>query len=197
MTERSLHIQGLDEVNKILVNMPAEIQRRLTFQALRKSAKPMKDEAVNLAPRRTGTIKMAMTIVNNQYEDLPGIMISVTKGSKYKGEGTANRNAWYARFQEYGTSGFGRRKKWETWDRSIARTAKLGGAHVYQRNTGRRAGIYSIVSGYKNKGAGLPAREFMLGAFNAKAAEVQKNVVVVLREIVVKYWTKYAPKYAI
>ena len=179
ITTKTLQVEGLDKIQNILRNMPAEIQRKLTFQALRKAAKPMKDEATANAPKKTGRIKKAMVMVNNKYEDLPGIMISVTKGKQFQ---SADRDAWYARFQEYGTSGFGKRR------RSLrSRELNLMSGKVERK--------FQTI-GYKNKGSGLPAREFMQRAFDSKAPEAKKNVVIILRDIVTKYWNKYAPKYA-
>jgi HK97 gp10 family phage protein len=177
----NFQIQGLDELQRVLKDLPFVVSKRLVFSALRKGAKPMKEEAVNLAPRKSGTIKRAMVIVNNQYEDLPGIMISVTKGKKYHSKGEGNKDAWYARFQEFGTKGFGKRTR---RIKSTSLNFKSGTVH-------RK---YNTI-GYKGKGTGLPARAFMQRAFDSKHEQAMAIFKEELGINIVRYLNKNLPHY--
>ena len=135
----------------------------------------MKDESVNLAPKRKGTIRKAIIIVKNQYEDKPGIMIAPTKGKKMA------YDAWYARFQEFGTSGFGKRKRSLS---SVSVDLKRGAIHRKYKTTG-----------YRLSGSGLPAVRFMSKAFDAKKEQVLNNIHTELSKVVTSYLKKKAPHY--
>ena len=171
----TIEIKGMDELSRILRELPYQVSTKLVYAALRKAAKPMKDEAVNLAPKKKGTTKSAITVVNNKFEDVPGIMIAPTKGKKQKFD------AWYSRFQEFGTSGFGKRKR-----SLMSREVNL------QRGTVTRK---FKTTGYKRQGAGLPAVRFMARAFDAKKEETMKGIHKELSDVVTKYLQKNAPKY--
>lgn len=165
---------------RALRGLPGVTQGRLAVAALKKSAGPMKEMAVDLAPERTGTIKRAMVIVQNSYEDLPGVMIAPTKGKKFQ---ASKKDAWYARFQEYGTGGFGKRR------RSLQSTSidlKHGSVHRKYKTVG-----------YKRHGGGLPAREFMKRAFEAKKDQFMANFRNDLSKITLSYLKRTLPsKYA-
>jgi HK97 gp10 family phage protein len=168
-------IKGMDEINKILRELPAQVSRKLVYAALRRASKPMKDEAVNLAPKKSGTTKRAIVQVNNQFEDVPGIMIAPTKGKRVKDD------AWYARFQELGTKGYGKRKR--VW-KSIAMDFKNGRLRRESRTVG-----------YKNVGSGLPAVRFMERAFDSKKDQAMTNIKTELGNVITKYLRKNAPRY--
>lgn len=171
----TIEIKGMDELQAILRDLPGQISRKLVVTALKKASKPMKDEAVNLAPKRKGTLKKAIVTVENRYEDLPGVMIAPTKGKR------VTNDAWYARFQELGTSGFGKRRRSL---KSVSVDLKQGKVHrKYQ------------TIGYKQKGAGLPAREFMQKAFLAKQGQLKDGIHEELSKVVTKYLRSKAPGY--
>ncbi len=172
---KNIEIKGIDELNKMLRDLPGKISRKLVFTALRKAAQPMKEEAVNLAPKRTGNIRRAMSIVQNGYEDLPGIMIAPTKGKR------ATYDAWYARFQEYGTSGFGGRKRSLT---SVSVDLKKGAINRQYKTTG-----------YKKRGAGLPAIRFMQRAFESKKEQVLSSINGELGKAIMNHLRKNAPRH--
>lgn len=174
----TIEIKGMDELNKIFRELPHQITSRLVHTALTKAAKPMKDEAVSNAPRRTGRTKKAITIVKNKWEDMPSIMIAPTKGKRMQ------HDAWYARFQELGTSGFGRRRRsLKSMDVSMSALRKGKLTRKYQ------------TTGYRFRGTGLPAKEFMLKAFLAKQSQVMGSVNKELSSVVTKYLRKNAPRY--
>lgn len=169
------NIQGMDELKKVLKNLPYQVSTRLVVTALRKAAKPMKDEAVNLAPKRKGTTKKAITIVKNQFEDKPSIMIAPTKGRR------ATYDAWYSRFQEHGTGGFGKRIRALS---SVSVDLKHGAVRRRFKTTG-----------YALKGNGLPAIRFMANAFQNKKEQTLGSVSTQLSNVVVSYLKRNAPKY--
>jgi len=177
----TIEIKGMTELSKILRELPYQVRSKLVFTALRKAAKPMKDEAVNLAPKRSGTTKRAIVMVVNKFEDLPGLMIAPTKGKKFQGEGEANRDAWYSRFQEYGTSGFGKRRRSL---KSVSVNLKYGTINRKFQTTG-----------YKRGGSGLPAVRFMARAFDAKKEQALGSINKELSQVVTKYLQKNAPRY--
>ena len=193
----TIEIKGMDELQKILRELPYQVRGTLIYNAIRRAAKPMKDEAVNLAPRSNrkrvgndGPIHKAITIVRDKATEAePTAIIAVTKGKK------ALYDAWYAHFQERGTSGFGKRKKSQTWDKGLARTAIFSGKSVAQLRSGRRSGIYQITESYKHKGSGLPAVRFMSTAYGDNVEEVLNNIHKELSVIVGKYLRKNAPEY--
>lgn len=185
----TVEVKGIKELNTILKNLPEKVRSRLVYNAIRKAAEPMKQEAKQLAPVNKGTIKKAITIVRDSRSKEPVAILSVTKGRRVA------HNAWYAHFQERGTSGFGRRTRIETYDKGAARTAILSGLSVSQRKLGRRVGSYLITTKYKRKGIGLPAVRFMSTAFGDKADIVLSNIKNELSNIVVKYLRKNAPEY--
>lgn len=178
----TIEVKGFDELKKILRELPFQVRGSLIKQALRRAAKPMKDEAVNLAPERKGgkaTTKKAITIKNETRADEPMILIAPTKGK------TAKYDAWYSRFHEFGTGGFGRRTR-----KTVGRELKLDLKKGRLRN-------YSIrkTAGYKRQGAGLPAIRFMQRAYEGKKDEVLGNINKELSTVVTRYLRKNAPKY--
>lgn len=182
---KGVEILGLEQTYKALNALPLQLRSRLTINALKRAAKPMKDEAQQNAPVRKGIIKRSISIVQNTKSAEPEVWVAPTK--------TKRANAWYAHFQEFGTSGFGKRRSSVTWDSGLARTAKTAGQRVYQLRSGRKAGAYKIITGYKRKGAGLPALHFMERAFEAKSKQALDNVKPELSRVVTNFLQKNAP----
>jgi HK97 gp10 family phage protein len=170
-----VQILGMNELQRILKELPYQVRSKLVIQALMKSAEPMKQEAVNLAPKKTGKLKKAIVIVKNGFEDTPGVMIAPTKGKRVEND------AWYARFQEFGTSGFGKRK------RSLSSVSA-------NLKTGKLLRKYKT-TGYKMNGSGLPSVRFMQRAFDGSKEIVLNSVHTELSKIVTKYLQKNAPHY--
>lgn len=170
----TIEIKGMTELRKIIRELPYQVRSNLVRQALRKSAKPMKDEAVNLAPQRKGTTKKAITIVNYIKTSDPMILIAPTKGR------SAKHDAWYARFHEFGTAGFGKRK--------------IRVTSIDYNERGKLQKKYKTVA-YKRQGSGLPAIRFMQRAFESKKQETLGQVNKHLSDVVTKYLRKNAPKY--
>jgi len=183
-----VEIRGMEEMKTILRQLPFQLRTRLVRQALAKSSKPIKEESVRLAPRRKGskggTIKRSITILNETRTDEPMVIIGPLKGKKFQSNIPGkNKDAWYARFHEFGTSGFGKGTK------RITNLEYKNGA-IYKR----RIRTFYSKSGQRGA-AGLPALEFMQRAFDAKHQEALSNQRVELSNIVTKYLRKHAPKY--
>jgi HK97 gp10 family phage protein len=106
-------------------------------------------------------------------------MIAPTRGKKFQPE----RDAWYARFQEFGTSGFGKRRR------------KLQSTSINLKY-GALSRKYKTI-GHKLGGSGLPAREFMKGAFEAKKDTFLSSFKKDLGQITYNYLKRTLPsKYA-
>jgi len=169
-----VQLLGEEELQRCLKNLPYQIRRRLIISSLRTAAQPMRQQAISNAPDNTGTTKRAIVIVDAK-GDVPMVMIGPTQGKRVK------NNAWYSKFQEFGTKGFGKRTRRATGVRVNFKTGS-----VYRSR---------VTTGWKYKGGGLPAKRFMQRAFETRQNEVLGNIKNVLNKKVVSYLRRNAPKY--
>jgi HK97 gp10 family phage protein len=172
--QRNVEILGLKEMDAIMRELPSKVSYNLIISALRKAAIPVQQEAVSLAPVRKGTIKKSIVIKGSREQE-PAVYIVPTKGRN------VINDAWYAKFQEFGTKGFGKRKR---------TVAGLGvnlnsGRYYYKRKT----------TGYGKKGKGLPALEFMRRAADNKLEVARELINSKLSNVIVRYLKNKAPKY--
>jgi HK97 gp10 family phage protein len=169
-----VEILGMNELKAILRELPEKLGTRILVRALVRSAAPMYVQAVRNAPRRTGRTQTAIrTKPATQME--PAVYIAPTTG---KG---ANADAWYAKFHEFGTKGFGKRKRVTA---GMGVNLKTGGYYAKKQTTG-----------YKKAGTGLPALHFMLRAFEEKSEQSLGMVAGELSKIIVPYLKRKAPRY--
>lgn len=182
---KGVEILGLEQTYKALNALPFQLRSRLTINALKRAAKPMKDEAQQNAPVRKGIIRKSISIVQNTNAAEPEVWVAPKR--------TKRADPWYAIFQEFGTSGFGKRRSSVTWDSGLARTAKTTGQRVYQLKSGRRAGAYKMITGYHKKGVGLPAVHFMENAFDKKSKQALADVKPELAKVMTEFLRKNAP----
>lgn len=113
-------LTGMDSLLAELRNLPASIRERVLIGAVAKAATVIKDEAVRLAPEwhgtvakghpPPGTLKRAIysaRLMDQCTDTFEARIVSVRSGKFYsavkvKGGGTVNKDAFYARWVEYG-----------------------------------------------------------------------------------------------
>lgn len=89
-------VEGLEELERTLRELPDKVEKKVVSQALRKGLKPIQKEAKNLAPVLSGQLKKA---------------IKIRAGKRKKGQvsvnviiGDKDFQNFYPKFIEYGTS---------------------------------------------------------------------------------------------
>lgn len=172
--KQNVEILGMNEMKAILRELPSKVSANVIITALRKSAVPIQKEAVSLAPSRKGTTKKAIVIKGSREAD-PAVYVAPTRGrhSKY--------DAWYSKFQEFGTQGFGRRRRVGAGLSVNLKTGK----YYYRKKT----------VGYSKHGVGLPALHFMRNAFDAKREQALGLINENLSNTIVRFLRFKAPKY--
>jgi len=116
-----IKLNGIDELNRRLAELPEKLRGRATQNALRKAAQVISKDAKLRAPvlkkatkfRKPGTLKKAISVRNSKNakrEGNIGVFVGVRplKGARQKKLGKAGANnpndPFYWRFQEFGTS---------------------------------------------------------------------------------------------
>ncbi len=174
-TVNEVQIIGMDQLNRMLRDLPAQVSYKLQVNALRRAAKPIQDAAKGNAPVRKDVTRKAIQ-TRSQRETEPVVYVGVTHGKHQRFD------AWYAKFQEFGTGGFGKRRRRLTRVELNTSAMKKG----YIRKS------YKTM-GYGKKGAGLPARHFMTNAFNNKKDEALQSVNKELSFVVSRYLKRTSP----
>lgn len=91
-----MEVKGLDELQKKLSEMGRK-SARIENQALIKAAEPILEDAIKLAPERTGEGKKALIMGRPRKKgDSREIVIGISRGDISK--------IYYMKFHEYGTS---------------------------------------------------------------------------------------------
>lgn len=168
-----VEIRGERELNDVLRVLPKKYQGQVVVAGLKKASRPYKTTAKQLAPVRKGgkqTTKRAITTVTRS-KNPAEVWTAPTKGRR------VTYDAWYARFHEFGTSGFGKRKR-------------ISGRLT---DTGQRV---SMTTGYARRGTGLPAIKFMQKAFEQRSMEAKNLIKKSIQEATIKFLNKKLPKYA-
>ena len=190
----NVQILGQKELDEILTTLPKAVSKSLKKRALKNAAKPMEQAAVDFAPRRKrgGTTRKTYVRLSRKGKVLrskSGARKTGTHGPIHKAiktvaharakeaevwvAPTTGRNvehdAWYARFHEFGTKGFGKRNR------------SLGVTFGYAKKS--------------KSGTGLPARPFMSKSFDQKHKQSIDMIDKELSKVVVKYLRRKAPKY--
>jgi len=195
----NVQIYGERELNDILRVLPEKFHSKVILNGLKKAVKPMEQSAKMKAPRRknvsrksftrlnrrgvalktktgafrtgtSGPIHKAITTVRNVKAVQPEVWVAPTKGR------TVRYDAWYARFPEFGTRGFGKRKR-------------SSGTLVA---TGKR--VFTTI-GYKKTGGGIPAQHFMLKTFEQGNEQARKNINNEVAKEVLKFLNAKVPRY--
>lgn len=89
MPADSVHIKGLDQLQKLLDTLPAKLERNVMRSSLREGAKVLLAEATYRAPAKSAALVSSLKIGTRSRG---GTVTSYVK-----------TNLWYARFVEYGT----------------------------------------------------------------------------------------------
>lgn len=94
-------IKGLKELDEALKAFPADFQRKVLRGALRASALPVRDEAVSMAPKKTGDLRKSIRVSTGKSRsgDTAGMLAAAIKAG---GKGKKFGNVWYARLLEFG-----------------------------------------------------------------------------------------------
>lgn len=109
----TVRVEGLTELRKALLELPKELQRGPLRSAVSAGAKVIQQQAIANAPEDTGVLKRAIYRTRSRSGSSPVQEMHVVgwrSGWKYqarrtkKGKLTTNRDAWYGRFIEFGTS---------------------------------------------------------------------------------------------
>lgn len=115
-------IHGLDDLNRAIKELAADLRRKVVRAALRDAAKPIQRAAVANAPvlkkphpyRLPGTLRKSIQIksskvFNGQNGEI-GVFVSVSKRKGLGGKASARNpfDPFYWRFQEFGTARHGR-----------------------------------------------------------------------------------------
>lgn len=113
MSTTKVRVEGLAELRKVLLELPKELHKGPLRSAISAGAKVIQDQAIANAPQDTGTLKRAIfrtRAPENSSAVQEAAVVGVRSGKKFqakrtKGGGmTANRDAFYWRFLEFGTS---------------------------------------------------------------------------------------------
>lgn len=102
-TKGSFKVQGLSELVRTLEEMPDAIRRKSLDKGTKEGATVIQQAAIANAPERTGKLKQNI-VVRKRKETIFDAEHSVV--IRKQGKASNARNAFYAFFQEYGTSKF-------------------------------------------------------------------------------------------
>lgn len=95
-------IEGLATLRARLLALPKEIRGRPLLDALFSAGKPIRDEAQRLAPHRTGRLAINIVLARAGARDGvvgdAGVVVTVRR----TGKASDPRNAFYAKFVEFG-----------------------------------------------------------------------------------------------
>jgi len=88
----------VDEVNKVLKQLPVSIQKKALRKAMRPAMKPVAKAASEAAPKDTGALAQSIKVrAAKRSTKFIGIDVQI-------GEGDFKGDTWYGAAQEYGTS---------------------------------------------------------------------------------------------
>lgn len=99
-----MRIEGLAELRANLLKLPKDIQGRPLRSAVSAAAKVVQDRAKQLAPEKTGRLKRAIYRTRSRSESSrvqETHIVGVRAGKRHQKK---NRDAYYWRFLEFGTS---------------------------------------------------------------------------------------------
>jgi len=105
-------VEGLDKLHKALAELPRELQKGPLRAAVSAAAKVVQDQAIVNAPEDSGTLKRAIYRTRSKEASSSvqeSFIVGVRQGKKFQskrlrsGRQTANRDAFYWRFLEFGT----------------------------------------------------------------------------------------------
>lgn len=168
----TFQIKGERELDDMLRALPSKVHGQVIVAGLKKASLPMKKRAKQLAPKRKGgtggTLRKSITTVTRS-KNPAEVWTAPTKGKGVK------YDAWYGRFQEFGTTGFGKRRR-------------ISGTINGKRTT--------ITTGYKKRGTGLPAIHFMKNAFDQNIETSKKLINTEVQKQVIRFIQRKAPRYA-
>lgn len=116
----TVRLQGVDELRRVLAQVPDRLRRKGLLKALRLSARLVRDEARQAAPvrqqpkqnGRPGTVKRAISIRTSKFARRAGdvgvfVNVRPLRGARQKRLGAAGANnpndPYYWRFHEFGT----------------------------------------------------------------------------------------------
>lgn len=106
------HVEGLDVLRRALLELPKELHKGPLRAAVSAAAKVVQDQAIVNAPEQSGTLKRAIyrTRSNEASSSVQeSFIVGVRQGKKFQsrrrksGVMSANRDAFYWRFLEFGT----------------------------------------------------------------------------------------------
>lgn len=91
-------MSGLSELDKHIKKLSDKIQRRVIAKGLRAGARVVQKRAKALAPKKTGTLRKAISVVTMKSKPGTGrVAVTIKSGKK------AKYDAYYAHFVEFGT----------------------------------------------------------------------------------------------
>lgn len=74
----NIKIEGADELRKALETLPIELQKKVLRKALRRGARPIRDETKRTAPKDTGLLRRSFTVraLKTRSSGLVGVKIT-------------------------------------------------------------------------------------------------------------------------
>lgn len=117
MSSVTIHVDGLRELERKLLDLPDKVNRRVLAKAVSNGAALVRDEMRTLAPLYTGpvstghpppgTLKKAVFMSHSRTSHLgyEAFVVGVRHGKQrqHVGKGDKNMDAYYFRFVEFGT----------------------------------------------------------------------------------------------
>jgi HK97 gp10 family phage protein len=162
----TIKIEGLDELQAIFKELPAVVSYNLIIKGLKRSGSIIQQEARSLAPVDSGDLKRGIVSAPKRDRKNPTVFVGPRRGKT---------GPWYAHFQEFGTSGFGKRTR---------------------KYVGRIDGVRKFkTTKYARVGGGLPAQPFMQPAFDRKYKIAYDSIKENIGVEVYKFLKRKAPQY--
>ena len=168
-----IKIQGVDELNKILAQLPPHIDKKIIVPGLKQAAKPLVAAIKSRVPVRTGTGQRSVGVITAPGID-PAVLVGprTGKGTKYDG--------WYLRFIEYGTQ---------------PRKPRTLGKRALRRGGKQKSKLKFNAGGqtfYVDTTKGLSPRPFVRPAFDQNKEVIINSMASHVGYAVEKYFAKHA-----
>jgi len=181
----TVQLEGVDELNRVLREMPAKIRKQAMRKALREGAKAVQQQARKNAPvlaiatptRKPGTLRRNIVIRASKFARKAGgegVFVSVRplRGARQKKLGKAGaknpNDPYYWWWQEFGWTAGGGRIKGGKRRRAAQRAARIAGGNARQ----------------------IPGKKFLTNAAKTEGQKAIQTVMAVAIPIINKLNTK-------
>ena len=116
MANSTIHVKGMEEVGRMLKQLPTLVKERVAARAVLEGAKVVRDEAIMRAPQDTGLLRANIRVAKRS-RGVPDLSVKYvvfvragkktrgkSRGGRRGGSRAATRLPYYWYFLEFGTS---------------------------------------------------------------------------------------------